>query len=73
MFLELFRQTFALTEDEFVLFLSSFLFKTISKKDYYLRAGQLCKSKAPINKGCCARNFVVDEKGHDGLNPKPNC
>ena len=65
-FVELFTQTFAFTEEEFALLLSSFKSKTISKKDYYLRAGDLCKSKAYLNKGC-ARNFVVDEQGHERI------
>lgn len=62
-FVELFRQTFAFTEEEFALFLSYFQSKLICKKDYYLRAGELCKSKAYLNKDC-ARNFVLDEKGY---------
>jgi hypothetical protein len=65
-FVELFINTFAFTEEEFALFLSSFHSKTISKKDYYLKAGELCKSKAYLNKGC-ARNFVLDEKGHERI------
>ena len=65
-FVELFRQTFAFTEEEFALFLSFFHSKTICKKEYYLRAGELCKAKAYLNKGC-ARNFVVDEKGHERI------
>jgi CRP-like cAMP-binding protein len=65
-FVELFTETFAFTDEEFALLLSSFKFKTISKKDYYLRAGELCKSKAYLNKGC-ARNFVLDEKGHERI------
>ncbi len=65
-FVELFIQTFAFTEEEFALFLSSFKSVTISKKDYYLRAGEICKSKAYLNKGC-ARNFVLDEQGHERI------
>jgi CRP-like cAMP-binding protein len=65
-FVELFTQTFAFTEEEFALFLSSFKSKTICKKDYYFRAGELCRSKAYLNKGC-ARNFVLDEKGHERI------
>ena len=65
-FVELFTQTFAFTEEEFALLLSSFKSKTISKKDYYLRAGEVCKSKAYLNKGC-ARNFVLDEQGHERI------
>ena len=65
-FVELFRQTFAFTEEEFALFLSYFTVKTITKKDYYLRAGECCHSKAYLNKGC-ARNFVLDEQGHERI------
>jgi len=65
-FVELFTETFAFTEEEFALLLSSFKSKTISKKDYYLRAGELCRSKAYLNKGC-ARNFVLDEQGHERI------
>jgi CRP-like cAMP-binding protein len=65
-FAELFTRTFGFNEEEFALFLSSFYSKTISKKDYYLRAGEVCKFKAYLNKGC-ARNFVVDEQGHERI------
>ena len=65
-FVELFTETFAFTGEEFALLLSSFKYKTISKKDYYFRAGELCRSKAYLNKGC-ARNFVLDEKGHERI------
>src|SRR6185437_10077035 len=65
-FVELFRQTFEFTEEEFALFLSYFTVKTITKKDYYLRAGECCHSKAYLNKGC-ARNFVLDEQGHERI------
>src|SRR6187399_2061690 len=65
-FVELFRQTFAFTEEEFVLFLSYFSVRTFTKKDYYLRAGECCHSKGYLNKGC-TRNYVVDEKGHERI------
>ena len=65
-FVELFRQTFGFTEEEFALFLSCFTVKKIAKKDYYLRAGECCHSKAYLNKGC-TRNFVVDEQGHERI------
>ncbi|KAA9035935.1 Crp/Fnr family transcriptional regulator [Ginsengibacter hankyongi] len=65
-FVELFMQTFAFTEEEYALFLSYFTFKTVTKKDYYLRAGECCHSKAYLNKGC-ARNFVLDEQGHERI------
>lgn len=65
-FIELFTQTFAFSEEEVALFLSYFKTKKISKKEYHLRGGELCKSKAYLNKGC-ARNFVLDEKGHERI------
>jgi CRP-like cAMP-binding protein len=65
-FIELFMQTFAFTEEEFSLFLSYFTVKTITKKNYYLKAGECCHSKAYLNKGC-ARNFVLDEQGHERI------
>lgn len=65
-FAELFIQTFGFTNEEFALFLSFFQVKVISKKKYYLLAGEICKAKAYLNKGC-ARNFVVDEKGHERI------
>jgi CRP-like cAMP-binding protein len=65
-FTELFRQTFAFSQEEFELFLSRFTVKTITKKDYFLRAGECCHSKAYLNKGC-TRNFVIDEQGHERI------
>lgn len=66
MFVELFRQTFAFTEEEFALFISYFTVKTIAKKEYYLRAGDCCHAKAYLNKGC-TRNFVIDKEGHERI------
>ena len=65
-FIELFRQTFAFTKEEFALFLSRFTVKTIAKKDYFLRAGDCCHSKAYLNKGC-TRNYVIDDQGHERI------
>lgn len=65
-FVELFRGNFGFTEEEFALFLSLFQRKYICKKDYFLKAGEVCKSKAYLNTGC-SRNFVLDEKGHERI------
>lgn len=65
-FFALFQDKFGLNKDEFELFLSAFSIKTITKKEFYLRAGQVCNCKAYLNKGCF-RNFVVDEKGHERI------
>lgn len=65
-FLSLFRNRFGLDDVEMELFVSHFSEMTVSKKDFYLRAGQICNSKAYVNKGCF-RNFVIDEKGHERI------
>lgn len=65
-FSSLFRDKFGLDNDELDLFVSNFHHKTILKKHFYLRAGQICNAKAYLNKGCI-RNFVVDEKGHERI------
>jgi CRP-like cAMP-binding protein len=65
-FVELFRRTFAFTDEEFDLFLSRFTVKKIAKKDYYLKAGDCCHAKAYLNKGC-TRNFVLDDQGHERI------
>jgi CRP-like cAMP-binding protein len=38
----------------------------VHRKEVYLRAGEISNAKAYINKGC-ARNYVVDEKGHERI------
>jgi CRP-like cAMP-binding protein len=65
-FVELFRCTFKFTDEEFELLLSAFESKVIPKKEYYLKAGEYTRAKAYLNKGC-ARNFVVDEQGHERI------
>src|ERR1700733_13903881 len=65
-FAKLFKSTFGFTEEEFSTFISGFRIKHIRKKDFYLRAGEICKTKTYLNKGC-ARNFVVDEQGHERI------
>lgn len=63
-FTNLFRTTFALDEKEFEAVLSCFELKTISKKEFYFKAGVVCCHKAYVNKGCL-RTYVIDEKGHE--------
>lgn len=65
-FITLFRDKFGLTEDELQILISNFRHKMIPKKEFYLRAGQICNAKSYLNKGCI-RNFVVDEKGHERI------
>ena len=65
-FVELFRGTFGFTEGEFASLISAFHVRYLRKKRHYLRAGEISNEKAYINKGC-ARNYVVDEKGHERI------
>jgi CRP-like cAMP-binding protein len=65
-FTELFRGTFGFSEAEFRLFLSPFRVQHLHKKEHYLQAGEISNAKAYINRGC-ARNYVVDEKGHERI------
>lgn len=66
MFFTLFEEKFGLDQNELELFVSHFSKRIIPKKDFYLRAGQVCNCKAYLNKGCI-RNFVVDDKGHERI------
>ena len=63
-FITLFRDTFGMNENELELLLSFFELKKISKKEFYLRPGKVCRHKAYVNKGCL-RNYVIDEHGHE--------
>ena len=65
-FIELFTGTFGFTEEEFTSFISGFRVQEVCKKEFYLRAGEISNAKAYINRGC-ARNYVVDEKGHERI------
>ncbi len=65
-FVELFRGTFGFNEREFASLLSAFRVQRVRKGELYVRAGEVSNAKAYINKGC-ARNYVVDEKGHERI------
>ena len=65
-FIELFTETFGFTEEELTLLMSGFRVQEVRKKELYLRAGEISNAKAYINRGC-ARNYVVDEKGHERI------
>lgn len=51
---------------EFQLFLTCLRLKKISRKQYFMRAGEISYEKAYINKGC-ARVYVIDELGHERI------
>jgi len=65
-FEQLFRNTIGLDKEEYHVLLDAFEFKTLAKKKYYMREGDICYSKAYLNKGCM-RTFVMDEKGHERI------
>ena len=65
-FIELFTGTFGFNEQEFSSFISAFRLQEVRKKELYLRAGEISNAKAYLNRGC-ARNYVVDEKGHERI------
>ncbi|MDH5381530.1 MAG: Crp/Fnr family transcriptional regulator [Cyclobacteriaceae bacterium] len=59
-----FVDSYGFTEDEYALLLSYFDLKYVKKKEFYARAGIVCKHKTYLNKGCM-RNFTIDEQGHE--------
>jgi len=65
-FKELFQGTLGLDPGEYGIILESFEFRTLSKNEFFLRAGQTCRAKAYVNKGCL-RSFVIDDKGHERI------
>ncbi|MFN7977585.1 MAG: Crp/Fnr family transcriptional regulator [Vicinamibacterales bacterium] len=65
-FIQLFREQFGFTEEEFESALRCFRVLDIPKKGHYLRAGDISNAKAYLNKGC-ARCYVLDEKGHERI------
>lgn len=65
-FISLFREKFGLDKQELETFISNFKLRKITKKEYYLRSGQICNTKAYLNIGCM-KNFVVDDKGHERI------
>jgi CRP-like cAMP-binding protein len=65
-FHDLFMNKMKFTDDEFKLMLSSFRREYVPRKFFFLKAGQVAKYKAYINKGS-VRNFTTDEKGGEHI------
>ncbi|HWC53016.1 MAG TPA: Crp/Fnr family transcriptional regulator [Chitinophagaceae bacterium] len=65
-FIDLFVDTLKFTDKEFDSLLSHFSLEYIPKKCFYLKAGNISKQKAYINKGS-TRTFTVDAKGHEHI------
>ena len=65
-FVDLFIKRMEFTEEEFALLLSHFRREYIPRKFFYLKAGQVSRQRAYINKGS-TRTFTVDEKGGEHI------
>ena len=65
-FTDLFVGTLKFTEEEFELMLSHFRLELIPRNFFYLKAGNISKRKAYINKGS-TRTFTVDAKAREHI------
>ncbi len=65
-FIDLFMNQMKMTEEEFSTVLSFFRREYVPRKFFFLKAGQIAKYKAYINKGS-VRNFTTDEKGGEHI------
>jgi CRP-like cAMP-binding protein len=65
-FIDLFIKKMDFTEDEFTLLLSHFRREYIPRKFFYLKAGQVSRRRAYINKGS-TRTFTIDDKGGEHI------
>ena len=65
-FVELFMNKFELDEKEFEILLSHFKREYVPRKYFFLKAGQITKQKAYVNKGCF-RAYIMDEKAGEHI------
>ncbi|MBS1921677.1 MAG: Crp/Fnr family transcriptional regulator [Bacteroidetes bacterium] len=65
-FVELFLEKMEFTEEEFSITLSYFKREYVPRKYFYLKAGQISRQRAYINKGS-TRTFTSDEKGGEHI------
>ncbi|HYM93004.1 MAG TPA: Crp/Fnr family transcriptional regulator [Chitinophagaceae bacterium] len=65
-FIDLFIKKMDFAEEEFTLTLSHFRREYIPRKFFYLKAGQVSRQRAYINKGS-TRTFTIDEKGGEHI------
>ena len=64
--LQLYSDQYRFTDAEIDRVLERFFIRRLRKKDHYLEAGDVCRYKAYINKGC-TRTYVVDAAGHERI------
>ena len=65
-FIDLFKRILEFSDEEFELALSHFKLELIPRKCFYLKAGNISKQKAYINKGS-RRSFIIDAKAHEHI------
>jgi len=65
-FVDTFIKKMEFTEDEFNYTISYFKRQYVPRKFFYLKAGQISRQKAYINKGS-TRTFTLDEKGREHI------
>jgi CRP-like cAMP-binding protein len=58
------RNTAGLTDDEIGEMLGYFDKRCVKRKEYILRAGEVCRERAYINKGCF-RRYMIDDHGKE--------
>jgi len=58
------RNTALLTDEEITTALSYFERRCVKRKEYLLRAGEVCRIRAYINKGCF-RRYMIDDHGKE--------
>ena len=65
-FIDLFIKKMEFSEEEFAIVLSHFKREYIPRKFFYLKAGQISRQRAYINKGS-TRTFTMDERGGEHI------
>lgn len=65
-FVDLFTKTVGLTEDQFEQLISRFSREYLPKKFFHLKAGEVCKVIAYVNRGS-TRTFTSDENGREHI------
>lgn len=65
-FVDLFLKQMEFTEEEFAMILTHFKREYVPRKYFYLKAGQISRQRAYINKGS-TRTFTIDETGGEHI------
>jgi CRP-like cAMP-binding protein len=65
-FVDLLRDKVGLSEGEIDAFLGCWQSRCVRKKEHILQAGEICRAKAYVNKGCF-RRYVINEQGKESI------